>query len=218
MKIKKHQNIFPALLTDDFSVIERRLKSVSGVYPIAQVDMCDGVFVPTRTFAGNGLLSDLERLDALATGLHIKLEYDMMVSLEDEQTLRRWLRFFLKAESIHSIVLHIDSTRNFDEIFKTLHDKHILLGLAARLSHMDDEVLRIAGEHPFDYVQLMGIEEIGMGGQKLAKPIFARLENLKTQIRIPIHVDGGVTGRNMTKLFNSGADILAAGSMIFGKA
>jgi ribulose-phosphate 3-epimerase len=62
----------------------------------------------------------------------------------------------------------------------------------------------------------------GWGGQAFIPSCHSKISQLRKRIReqkleIPIQIDGGVTLANMEELIQDGADILVAGSAVFGE-
>ncbi len=82
---------------------------------------------------------------------------------------------------------------------------------------MIDTVLPLA-----DFILIMSVNP-GFGGQKFIPYTLGKIKELKEMmnsknISIPIEVDGGISGDNAGLLKEAGADILVAGSSVFGKA
>ena len=84
----------------------------------------------------------------------------------------------------------------------------------------------VAAIHPFlslvDVVLVMTVEP-GFGGQPLIEACLAKIVELRTirrrdRLAFMIEVDGGVTQENCSQLVSLGADVLVAGSAIFGHA
>ena len=70
-----------------------------------------------------------------------------------------------------------------------------------------------------DFVQLMGIREVGRQGQPFAEETFARVKDLRTRYpELEIAVDGGVNEGNIPGLIEAGANRLAPGSAIAKQA
>jgi ribulose-phosphate 3-epimerase len=63
--------------------------------------------------------------------------------------------------------------------------------------------------------------EPGFGGQKCKEECFEKVRALRKEIEarglsVHIEVDGGITGENAPRVVEAGADILVAGSSVFG--
>jgi ribulose-phosphate 3-epimerase len=92
------------------------------------------------------------------------------------------------------------------------------IGLAVQIQHKcQKDIMLVLNEFPFKFVQFMGIEKIGYGGQNLTSKVFRKMKKLrKLREKMPISVDGGVKHFNAEKLKNAGATRLVAGSGFFG--
>ena len=71
-----------------------------------------------------------------------------------------------------------------------------------------------------DVVCLMSVNP-GFGGQSFIEETYTKVRTLKTLIQEKesatlIEIDGGVTNKNAKQLINAGADVLVAGSYVFG--
>ena len=71
--------------------------------------------------------------------------------------------------------------------------------------------------YPFVYLQIMGIEKVGFGGQKLAeKKVKNKIKFFRKKFpRLPIQIDGGVKAYNVAELKRAGANRFVAGSGLF---
>jgi len=71
-----------------------------------------------------------------------------------------------------------------------------------------------------DVVCLMSVNP-GFGGQSFIEETYTKVRTLKTLIQEKesatlIEIDGGVTNKNAKQLIDAGADVLVAGSYVFG--
>jgi ribulose-phosphate 3-epimerase len=71
-----------------------------------------------------------------------------------------------------------------------------------------------------DLVCIMSVNP-GFGGQKFIENTYSKVEQLKALIErkgaaTKIEIDGGVTNKNAKQLVDAGADVLVAGSFVFG--
>jgi pentose-5-phosphate-3-epimerase len=91
------------------------------------------------------------------------------------------------------------------------------IGLAVQIQHKcQKDIISLLEKYPFEFVQFMGIEKIGYGGQKLTPRVFRKIKKLrKLREKMPISVDGGVKYFNAGKLKEAGATRLVSGSGFF---
>ncbi len=210
----KKIELIPAILENDFKKVEKKIEEVKELVKMVQVDICDGKFVPSKTIISNGNKKSFLKLKEISNK-KVKLEIDMMVSLD--LNLEKWL-IGLEELSPKRIIFHIGSTQKWEEVFnfikKSKNLKKTEVGLAAQIKHKcQKDIISLLDKYPFDFVQFMGIEKIGYGGQELTPKVFRKISKLrKLNKKIPISVDGGVKIFNGEKLKNVGATRLVSGS------
>ena len=69
-----------------------------------------------------------------------------------------------------------------------------------------------------DFVQFMGIAEIGFQGSTFSESVFAKIEDLRNRYpELIISVDGGVNLEVAKRLVETGVNRIVVGSAIFGK-
>ena len=76
----KKTEIIPAILEKDFKTIQSKLEQVKGLVDLVQLDICDGTFVSSKTFASSGRKDSAKKLKKLSKMLN--LELDMMVDFQ----------------------------------------------------------------------------------------------------------------------------------------
>ena len=218
----KKIEIIPAILEKNFKKVEKKINEVERLVKIVQVDICDGKFVPSKTIISAGCHKSFLKLKKLSEK-KVKLEIDMMVDLDVKISGRfdKWLEG-LEILEPKRIIFHINSTKKWDEIFEFLRKSKKLkkteIGLAAQIQHKcQKDIISLLDKYPFKFVQFMGIEKIGYGGQELTQKVFRKIKKLrKLNEKIPISVDGGVKIFNGKKLKESGVTRLVSGSGLYG--
>ncbi len=199
--------IAPSILSADFSMISDAVKIAedSGA-DVIHVDVMDGHFVPNLTF-GPQLVASLREKTSLPLDVHLMVDNPRMFIPLFAKAGADWISIHAEA-SVH---LHKDIT-----LIKE-HDKKAGLALnpATPLSLMN-EILEA-----LDFVLLMTVNP-GWGGQEFIPSCHSKISQLRDWIReqkreILIQIDGGVSLTNMEELIKDGADILVAGSAVFGE-
>ncbi len=213
------KEIIPAILEKSFSKIEKKIKEVEGLVDFVQVDICDGKFVPSKTFASASCKTSFLKLKNITK--KIALELDMMVDLDTKIKGRfeKWLRGIERANP-KRVVFHFGSTQRWDDVFQFLKKSKILkkveVGLAVQIQHKEKDFLKIFEKYDFDYIQFMGIEKIGYGGQELTAKVYRKIKSFKKKFpKVPVQVDGGVKKWNAKKLLEAGNDRFVSGSGIY---
>jgi ribulose-phosphate 3-epimerase len=210
--------IIPAILTKKFLKIKKQINLVKDFINFVQIDICDGKFVPKKTFASNGRKDSFKKIEKITKNLN--LELDMMIKIKNIKHLEKWLNSIIFAKP-KKIIFHFDSMGNlkfaWDKIFNFFNKyPKIKIGLGVCLKNKDEKVFNIFKKHDFDFVQFMGIIKIGQQGQKFDKRILKKIKIFHKKFpSTQISVDGGVKLENAKQIIDSGAMNLASGSEIF---
>jgi pentose-5-phosphate-3-epimerase len=167
------------------------------------LDVVDGKFLPTSSWPYEPVgepLSVKPQLDAYT------LEVDLMV----EQPLiaaEKWV-----AAGVDMLVFHVETLPK--EVFANFsQETNVSVGISFN-GHTSMETFE--AYLPFaDYVQLMGIYEIGQQGQPLDEAVFEKISYIKHHYpMLSITVDGSVNEHTIERLKKAGADRFIVGSAI----
>lgn len=200
--------IAPSLLAADFSKLGEEMQDIeNGGADLVHLDVMDGRFVPNISF-GPPVIQALRPITKLPFDVHL-----MIYHPEDYFDI-------LKNIGVEMASFHIEAVTHVDRVIHALKSANIKCGLAVNPGtslSMIDTVLPL-----LDYVLIMSVNP-GFGGQKFipyAVDKVKQLEKMITekQLSVSIEVDGGVNQDNAFLLKNAGADILVAGSSVFGKS
>ena len=216
----KRIEIIPAILEKSFTKVEKKIKQVEKFVDFVQVDICDGKFVPSKTVASAGCEVSFLRLKQLTK--KVGLELDMMVNLDVsiKGRFEKWLKG-LEVSGAKRVVFHFGSTKRWNRVFEFIKKSKVLkkaeIGLAVQIQHKAREYNKLFEKYNFEYIQFMGIEKIGYGGQKLTPKVYQKIKSFKKKYPdVKISIDGGVKIDNAQKLKKAGATRLVSGSGIFG--
>lgn len=199
--------VAPSLLSADFSRLGEEVKAVEDAgADLLHLDVMDGVFVPNITF-GPLVVSALRPLTSLPFDVHL-----MIVEPE------RYVKDFAEAGA-DFICVHAEASAHLHRTVWKIKE----LGKKAGVSlnpHTPLSVLEYLLED-LDFILIMTVNP-GFGGQKFIKNCLPKIENLKHLIKekgisVLIEADGGINEETAPLVIKSGADILVAGSAIFGK-
>lgn len=200
--------IAPSLLAADFSKLEEEMQDIEkGGADLVHLDVMDGRFVPNISF-GPPVIQALRPITKLPFDVHL-----MIYHPEDYFDI-------LKNLGVEMASFHIEAVTHVDRVIHALKSANIRCGLAVNPGTsllMIDTVLPL-----LDYVLIMSVNP-GFGGQKFIPYAVDKVKQLKKmitekQLSVSIEVDGGVNQDNAFLLKNAGADILVAGSSVFGKS
>lgn len=168
-------------------------------------DVMDGMFVPNISF-GPSVLGALKPLGAY-----------MDVHLMIEQP-ERYIKQFAEAGA-DGITVHVESTRHLHRALQQIRALGKRPGVVLNPATPLDSL-----EYVLDDVELVLIMSVnpGFGGQKLIESSYRKVAQLKQMCinrgrkDMLIEVDGGVNAQTAPRLISSGANVLVAGSALFG--
>ena len=196
--------VLPSLLASDFARLGEEIRAVeSAGATILHLDIMDGHFVPNLSFG-------VPVVEAIRRSTDLVLDVHLMLDNPDE-----YLEAFRKAGAdiltVHAEVLE-DPRPTLDKIRQ--------LGAGAGLSlnpPMDIEKLEPAIPH-CDMVLVMSVMP-GFGGQKFDPVAFEKLSYLRDHkdCTAVLEVDGGVNTETIADCAAAGAELLVAGTAVFGR-
>jgi len=197
-------HVVPAIIPKSFDHLKETLDRVHPFAHAVQVDIVDGVFVPFTSwpYMGSGNIQLLAQF-----GQEFEIEVDLML-MNPETVIDAYAQAGAKR-----IVIHLESTHNIDAIFAH-HETH---AYALGLSILNDTPLEKLIEllPRVDYVQLMGIAQIGSQGQPFDERVLERVSTLHTQYPgLLISIDGSVNADSLPRLRKAGASRFVSGSAI----
>ncbi|MBX4209521.1 hypothetical protein KW799_02430 [Candidatus Parcubacteria bacterium] len=228
-------DIIPAILPKSYDELAEKLDIAAGHASAVQIDICDGAYVPNRTWpylkgidadgnAADAIFADiLAQEKALPHWEEIDFEFDLMVRGAHEK-----IPDFISAGASR-IIVHKGSVSD-EELASIVRDygKHseelgpfdVELGIALMPGADPDAIARSIGDiaGTIHFVQVMGIAKIGFQGQPFDERSIGLVKALKSLYTgLPVAVDGGVSVDTAARLLDAGADRLVVGSALFGE-
>jgi ribulose-phosphate 3-epimerase len=198
--------IAPSILSANFTRLGEEISTVQKAgASILHVDVMDGRFVPNITVG-------LPVVKALARATSLPIDAHLMI-VEPGQYAQQ----FAKAGA-RMVSIHIEADANAHRTLSSIRAEGSLAGIvinpATPLSAID-EAIKFA-----DYALVMSVNP-GFGGQEFIPESLDKVRRLRKMIderglKTRIEIDGGINAENIAEVTGAGAEIIVAGSAIFG--
>jgi ribulose-phosphate 3-epimerase len=198
--------IAPSVLAADFGNLQRDIEMVNASQADwFHIDIMDGVFVPNISYG-------MPVLKAIKKSATKPLDVHLMIVDPD-----RYIDTFA-ALGADVLTVHYEACTHLHRTLQAIKQAGMKAGVALN-PHTPVAVLE-AIITEIDLVCLMSVNP-GFGGQKFIETTFEKTKQLralalKHNAQVLIEIDGGVTSNNATELKAAGADVLVAGSFVFG--
>jgi ribulose-phosphate 3-epimerase len=199
-------DIAPSILSADFRRLGEQIAIVeqAGASYI-HVDVMDGHFVPNLT-VGPFIVEWVRKATRLPIDAHLMIE-------NPDNFIGAFARAGASMISVHpETTYHLDRTINY--IRQAGCQAGVVLNPGTPLAMIEEVVAEV------DYVLLMSVNP-GFSGQKFIPASLDKLRRLRDLIRMKssqarIEIDGGISPKNAAEVVAAGAEILVAGSAVFG--
>ena len=198
----------PSVLSADFGDLRGAMNicQKGGAHWI-HIDVMDNQFVPNLTI-GPPVVKSLRKYTDKFIDVH-------MMVVNPENLVEPFAR-----AGADGITFHIEAADNPDEVIDLIKSSGKQVGISLKpgtpLSTIDPYLDKV------DLVLIMTVEP-GFGGQGYLPGSSERIKKLKSRLnemcldRVIIEVDGGVKLNNMKEIVDAGANVLVAGSAVFGE-
>jgi ribulose-phosphate 3-epimerase len=199
-------DIAPSILSADFSRLGEEIRAVeSGGATILHVDVMDGHFVPNLTLG-------LPVVKSIARATTIPIDAHLMISEPG-----RYAEQFVEAGA-KMVSVHVEADAHLHRTLASIKSAGGLAGVAinpATPIESLDEAVSFA-----DYILVMSVNP-GFGGQRFISTSVDKVRRLRRlietrKLQTRIEIDGGIDLENIASVVTAGAEIIVAGSAIFG--
>jgi pentose-5-phosphate-3-epimerase len=217
--------IIPAILDKTYNEMKDHVESVLGLAKIVQIDFCDGIFVPSKTWPyasgvdEEGNLTDLhfQKIINEEEGMPFweEIDYELHFMVKDGS---KFFSTFLKLGP-KRVLFQIEEESDLNEFKEFIEAidpyvrETVQIGLAITTSTPIETL------SPFidylDFVQCMGIEKVGLQGLPFDEKVFNHIASLrKNYPELIIAVDGSVNKDTAPRLVEAGVTRLVIGSAL----
>ncbi|MCH2489471.1 MAG: ribulose-phosphate 3-epimerase [Flavobacteriales bacterium] len=198
----------PSILAADFANLQRDIEMINeSDADWFHIDIMDGVFVPNISFG-------MPVLKSIATYAKKPLDVHLMIVDPD-----RYIKTFADLGA-NTLTVHYEACTHLHRTLQAIKAEGMQAGVALNphtsVNLLEDTIQDI------DLVCMMSVNP-GFGGQSFIENTYKKVTDLKAIISdrgatTKIEIDGGVTNANAKQLVGAGADVLVAGSYVFGSA
>jgi ribulose-phosphate 3-epimerase len=203
----KKVKVAPSILSADFSRLGEEIRAVEAAgADIIHIDVMDGHFVPNITI-GPLIVQAARRVTKLPLDVHLMIENPEL-----------YIADFAKAGADY-LTVHAEAAYHLHRLVQSIREHKgvkaaVSLNPATPLEALD----YVLGD--LDMVLIMSVNP-GFGGQAFIPSQLDKIRALRKRIDdrrldLEIEVDGGVKTDNAAEVAAAGADILVAGSAVFG--
>jgi ribulose-phosphate 3-epimerase len=196
----------PSILSADFSILGEQIRAIDEAgAEYVHIDVMDGGFVPSLSF-GFPIIKSIRGLTDRIFDVHLMIEEPS-----------RYIGEFAKAGA-DLITVHAEACRHLDSTIDEIKKNGVMAGVALNPATPLEQIEYILPK--VDMVLVMTVNP-GFGGQELIPYTLEKVKKLRAMInrlgtKTDIEVDGGIRLSNVKEVMDAGANIIVAGSAVFG--
>ena len=198
--------IAPSILSADFTKLGEEISAIeAGGASVLHFDVMDGQFVPNIT-VGLPVLKSVRKVTNLTIDAHLMIEEP-----------NRYAVKFVEAGA-DMVSVHVEADVHLQRTLTAIREAGGKAGVAI---NPGTPLVALEEALPYaDFILLMSVNP-GFGGQKFIPTSLDKLRRLRRMIderglSTRIEIDGGIDAGNINKIVEAGAEIIVAGSAVFG--
>ncbi len=199
MKIK----VAPSILSADFGRLNEDIETVAGEVELLHIDIMDGHFVNNISFG-----------PVVVEWIRTNVPLDVHLMIENPD---KYIKDFAKSKP-DIITFHSEATDDIGATIRLIKESGCKAGISIKPKTALSEI--IGHVKDVDMVLIMTVEP-GFGGQSFMMDMLPKIKELRRYIEendldVDIQVDGGIKAETAKLAREAGANVLVAGSYIFG--
>ena len=192
--------IAPSILSADFVRLAEDIRKIEeGGADLVHIDVMDGHFVPNITI-GIPIVKSLKKCTSLPLDVHLMIDNPEL-----------YIDDFAEAGA-DIITFHIEASNHAHRLIQKIKARGKKVGVALNPATHANALEYIMKD--IDMVLIMTVNP-GFGGQKFIESMITKIEAFANR-GIEVEVDGGIGVNNISKVVNAGANIIVAGTSVFG--
>ncbi len=196
----------PSILAADFRVLGEQMKmTADNGAEYIHFDVMDGMFVPSISF-GMPVLKSIHNVTGQFMDAHLMIQEPI-----------RYIEEF-KAAGADLVTIHLEACEDVEATIAKIRECDMKVGLSIC---PDTDVKEV--EHLLSKIDMLLVMSVhpGFGGQKFIPNSLNKIRAIRTMIdeqglNVDIQVDGGIYLSNVKDVLDAGANIIVAGSAVFG--
>lgn len=196
----------PSILAADFNVLGNQINIIEGTgVKYLHIDVMDGNYVPGISF-GTPVIKSIRKNTKLIFDVHLMVEEPIRM-LED-----------YKEAGADIITVHAEACSDLSATVDKIKSMGLKVGVSlnpeTNIDKLDPVLKKI------DMVLIMSVSP-GAGGQAFIPGSLQKIKDLKEKadkagITVDIEVDGGIKHSNVMDVLKAGANVIVAGTSVFG--
>ncbi|MFC1911740.1 ribulose-phosphate 3-epimerase [Chloroflexota bacterium] len=194
----KNIQVVPAILSADLNTLEDMLRQTKTFTSYVQIDIMDGLFVPSQSITWQQLAT-----------INIKLGWEahlMVLHPED------YLSGFRQAGA-QKVIFHYEATASPGKVISEARKLGLNVGLAVNPDTSVSAFIPLTGG--VDSVLFLTVNP-GFYGSKFIPEVMDKVTELwRLRPELEIGIDGGIKESNIRQVAGSGVDVIYVGSAIF---